>query len=198
MKRICCVAMMLALGALPGARAQDAATQERLGKLSGQIDDLIAAKTEQDKQIAALAKEVEALRAQLERPTPNAASSEDLKRLASAIREVDQKRVEDNEKIRAELQKLAKNLAGPLPPLKKSSPGNSTSNQPPAVDKTGPPDKYFEYVIQRGDTLSLIAKAYKDKQIPVTVDQILKANPGLRADRLVPGKKIFIPPPEAK
>src|SRR5439155_12261875 len=49
-------------------RAQDAATEERLNKLSGQIEDLLAAKVEQDKRIAALAKELENVREQAGRP----------------------------------------------------------------------------------------------------------------------------------
>ena len=36
----------------------------------------------------------------------------------------------------------------------------------------------FPYVIQSGDTLDAIVQAYKEKNIKVTVAQILKANPG--------------------
>ena len=35
------------------------------------------------------------------------------------------------------------------------------------------------YEIHKGDTLSIIAKAYRDQGIKVTTDQILKANPGM-------------------
>jgi LysM repeat protein len=193
MKRICCLAILLAFGAIPGARGQDAATEERLNKLGAQIEELVGAKTEQDKRIASLAKEIESLRALVERPNANSASSEDLKRLADAVREVDQKRLDDYEKIRAELQKLGKTLADPPPKLKKPSPSAATSSAP--ADKSGPQEKWFEYTIKRGDTLSVIVKAYHEEKIPVTVDQILKANPGLKADKLVVGKKIFIPAP---
>ena len=51
-------------------------------------------------------------------------------------------------------------------------------------------------MIQSGDTLSAIVQAYKEKNIKVTVAQILKANPGLKAERLIVGTKIFIPAPQ--
>ena len=48
---------------------------------------------------------------------------------------------------------------------------------------------------RRGDTLSIIAKAYRDQGIKVTTDQILKANPGLDPKSLKVGQKILIPAP---
>jgi len=51
-------------------------------------------------------------------------------------------------------------------------------------------------VIQSGDTLDAIVLAYREKSIKVTVAGILKANPGLKAERLIVGKKIFIPAPQ--
>lgn len=59
----------------------------------------------------------------------------------------------------------------------------------------GGAEKGYEYVIQSGDTLSSVAQAYREKNIKVTVDQILKANPGLNANKLKVGQKIFIPTP---
>ena len=53
----------------------------------------------------------------------------------------------------------------------------------------------FPYVIQSGDTLDAIIQAYKEKNIKVTMAQILAANPGLKADRLRVGQKIVIPAP---
>ena len=43
----------------------------------------------------------------------------------------------------------------------------------------------------------MIIAAYKEKGIKITVDQILKANPGLKADKLRVGQKIWIPSPQA-
>jgi LysM repeat protein len=111
-----------------------------------------------------------------------------LKRLAEKIQEIDRKREADRELILGQIEKLAKTSAAPSP-------------KPPKVtvpDTTVPtgPEKGFEYVVQSGDTLSLIAQAYRDKNIKVTVKQILQANPGLDEKRLKVGQKIFIPAPK--
>jgi LysM repeat protein len=55
-----------------------------------------------------------------------------------------------------------------------------------------------DYVIKEGDTLSLIAKAYRDAGVKVTRAQIKAANPKVNFDVLIPGRKIFIPDPNAK
>src|SRR5262249_21603217 len=81
--------------------AQDAATEERLNKLSGQIEDLLAAQAAQQKRLAALAREISELREHAQRPNPAYAGQEDLRHLAEALREVDRKRLDDYDKIRA-------------------------------------------------------------------------------------------------
>ena len=53
--------------------------------------------------------------------------------------------------------------------------------------------KGFEYLVQRGDTLAGIANAYREQGIAVTVDEILKANPGLDPKKLTVGQRIFVP-----
>ena len=112
------------------------------------------------------------------------------------MREVDRKRLEDYDKIRAELAKLGRILATPPapPPSKKAPAPAATDNAP--EEKSGPPEKGYEYVVQRGDSLSIIVQAYHEKNIKVSVEQILKANPGLKPDKLYVGRKIFIPAPK--
>jgi hypothetical protein len=204
MKQICfCLALLMFGGMTPlrGA-AQDAATEERLNQLAGKIEDLIAAQDTQKKRIAELVREVDSLRDQANKPTGNYASSEDLKRLTEAVREVDRKRVEDNEKIRSEVRadllSIRKALEMPAGNTRKNSTsGTPATHKAPSTgdegSSTGGDKKGYEYVIQSGDTLGVIAQAYKDKSIKVSVDQILKANPGLDAKKMVPGKKIWIP-----
>lgn len=51
--------------------------------------------------------------------------------------------------------------------------------------------------MKKGDTLSTIVQAYRDNNIKVTMDQILKANPGLKPERMRVGQKIFIPAPQS-
>lgn len=193
MKRISCLLAVLAWCAAPGLHAQDAATEERLNKLSGQIEDLRAGQDSLHKQVQGLIKEMDGLREQIGKPSGNYAAQEDLKRVAEAVKEVDQKRMEDAEKIRIELLNLRKGLLStpPTPNPKKSV--QPSPNDTPANDK---PEKGFEYTIQNGDTLSTIVKAYRDKNIKVTMDQILKANPDLKPEKMKVGQKIFIPAPK--
>jgi LysM repeat protein len=168
-------------------RAQDAATEERLNKLNAQFEALLEAKNAQNRRIEELAKAIESLQQQLNKPNVDAASQEDVKRLAENLREIDRKRMEDNERIVKELKKLGaaamQSAAAPLPPA---------ANNTPAT-----PSKGYKYTIQSGDTLSVIIAAYKEKGIKVTVDQILKANPGLKPEKMKVGQEIFIPAPGA-
>ena len=195
MKRISIWLLAVGLFAVAPVRAQDAATEERLNKLSGKVDDLMAAQEALKVQIQSLSAEVRKLSDKASEPSPSYAAQDDLKRLRDAIQEVDRKRLEDYDKIRADLKKLA-NLASGGSPGHKG--GTAPRDEPPSTTATPAPDgKGFEYIIQSGDTLSVIVQAYKEKNIKVTTDQILKANPGLKPEKLRVGQKIFIPAPQS-
>ena len=194
MKRISFLLVTLALCAAPAVRAQDAATLERLDKLAGRIEDLTAAQEALKKQMSELSRELERVREQSAKPSANYARQEDLNLLAEKIKEVDRKRMDDAEKIRTELLKLRKALEAPLT-SPKTKPA-SVPKEKPAPEKPVGDDKVFPYTVQSGDTLDAIVQAYKEKNIKVTVAQILAANPGLKADKLRVGQKIFIPAPQ--
>ena len=194
MKRILFLAVVLVFCATLVGRAQDAVVQERLNQLSGKIEDLIASQDAQRKRIEALAAEIQELREQSGKLNAGYASQEDLKRLADAVKEVDRKRMDDAEKIHTELLKLRNTLEVPVSPSRKKIAVQPAEN--PKPENTVVEEKGFPYVIQSGDTLSVIIQAYRDKSIKVTVDQILKANPGLKPDKLHVGQKIFIPAPQ--
>jgi LysM repeat protein len=192
MKRISFLLMMLALWIGVPAHAQDAATEERLNKLNGRIEDLMAAQESMKAQIQTLLKEIDKLRGQMNTPSGNYAAQDDLKRLTDAVKEIDRKRLEDYDKIKAELKRIANAVSSPGPSSGHKQPASNVDDTPTQnTSKQG-----FEYVIQKGDTLSIIVQAYKEKNIKVTTDDILKANPGLKAERLPVGKKIFIPAPQ--
>jgi LysM repeat protein len=193
MKRISILLLAVTLSGGFLARAQDAAVEERLNKLSGHIEDLLAAKAEQDKRIAVLVREVEALREQVAKPTGNYASADDVRKLADVVKEVDRKRVADNEHLVKQIEaigKAAENAArAPVRPSI-TSPRNSGT----AANTSR--ESGYEYEITPGDTLSTIAEAYRVQGVKVTADDILKANPGLKATSLQIGQKIFIPAPK--
>lgn len=65
----------------------------------------------------------------------------------------------------------------------------------PAAPRTPPPapiGPHYEYVVEPGQTLSLIAKGFD-----TTVPRILAANPGLKANSLRVGQKLIIPAEDA-
>ena len=187
MKRIFFLLFTVAFGVATSLRAQDAAIEERLNKLSGQVEDLLAAQALQQKRLAELAKELENLREQQSRPGTAYATQEDLKHLAEKMQEIDKKREADKELILREIDRLGKTVV--------ASPKPAKPVVPDTPQATGD-DKGYEYVIQSGDTLSVIVQAYREKNIKVTVDRILKANPGLDPKKLKVGQKIFIPAPK--
>ena len=200
MKKILFAVAVAALVVTP-AFAQDAATQQQIEKLSGQLQDLLDAQAQQGKRMDAIEKEVSDLRDKVNTPAavPDAASAGDLKKLAEQLQEVDQKRQSDRELILKQLDKIAK--AAGAPPVKiRASSGTSTATSggdapAPNVPKTG-----YYYVVKDGDTLSGIAKTYREseKHVKVSVSQILAANPGLDPTKLYTGKKLFIPDANAQ
>jgi LysM repeat protein len=194
MKRVCLLLAMLAcFGPLLG-RAQDASTEERLRQLRGKIEDLLAGQEAQRKYLEQLAREVGALRKRQNTPVPDYASNEDLRRLKNAIEAIDRKRLGDYEKIRAELLKLGRTLAAPLPATKRngSAAVRDVPAEKPAVDDKG----LHSYTVKKGDTLSGIISAYRRKtNLKVTKEQIRQANPGVDLEKLRPRMKILIPGP---
>jgi len=191
--------LVLTLTASAG-RAQDAATQQQLDKLSGQIQDLTDAQLQQSKRIDAIEKEIADLTDKINQPVVNSSASvDDLKKLAEQVQEIDQKRQDDRKLILDQLEKLAKGSApgggrhaAYTPPTSPDTDNSAPSPTPP-VPQNGHP-----YTIASGDTLAAIAKAYRAQGVKVTVKEILEANPGLDANKLYVGKKIFIPDPSAK
>jgi LysM repeat protein len=194
MKRLFFVWATMALCAAPVVRAQDAATQERLDKISGRIDDLIAGQDALTKQMSELRRELAQVREMASKPQGDWASREDVKRVAKGIEDVDRKRIADSELVQKQLEKIRQALDKPLPPLKKPSVAAPKDNAPPErVEKLEKPQQGVEHVVKQGETLSGIVAACREQKIKVTRQQILDANPGLKPDLMIPGKKIFIP-----
>ena len=116
-----------------------------------------------------------------------------MQKVAEKVQEIDNKKREaDKDFILKEIEKLGRNLGG-------AATGRKAGGElkPLAADSAGPgaPGKEtgIKYTIVKGDTLSVIVQACKDKGIKVTVDQIIKANPGLKPNSLQVGQEIFIP-----
>lgn len=183
---------MLAVAALLcafPARAQDPATEERLKKLEGEIENLVEGQAALGKRITKLAEELQRLHDKVSSANGSVASAEDLRRLAEKLQEVDRKRENDKETILNTLEALKKLERTPPRP-----PRETTPVEPPPAPR--PDEKGYEYTIQSGDTLSVIVEAYRQQGVKTSVSEITKANPGLNPNRLIPNKKIFIPAPK--
>ncbi len=194
MKRIPILLIAFFLCAAPALRAQDAATQERLDKLTGQVQDLIASQEAVQKRLDALQADLRDLHDRVNSANSSAPTPEDLRRLGEKIEEVDRKRAADYERIVSQIENLGKAVTAAPPPTRPRQP--AAEETAPASAPASTSDKGYEYVIKRGDKLSLIAQAFREKDIKVSVKDILDANPGLNPDRLRVGKKIFIPAPK--
>jgi LysM repeat protein len=79
-----------------------------------------------------------------------------------------------------------------LAPPPDNSAGNSANDTPPPAPKK---EKGYYHVVASGETVSMIAAAFRDQGVKVTASQIRKAN-GLAPDSVLkPGEKLFIPKP---
>lgn len=195
MKRISLWFLIVTLVA-SAARAQDAATQQQMDKLSGQIKDLTDTVEVQRKRIDSQEREISELRDKVNTPPVNdSASRSDLKTLAEKVQEIDRKRQDDRQLILTEIEKLGKAAAVSPTPHR-----NTTAPKLPPEDPgaAAVPQKGYEYEIKPGDSLGLIAKAYRAQGVKVTTAQIIAANPKLNPNVLISGKKIFIPDAAAK
>lgn len=192
MKRISIWLAVLLFAVPVAVRAEDAATEERLNKLTAQIQDLVEAQGAQNKRIEALAKEIQAMQqAQQSQPVANYASQEDVKELTAKLKEVDRKRQEDNDHVLAVLKSLGKNIVANTG--KKPAVTPKFSDEPTPKVPAGP-EAGFEHEVKSGETPSAILQAYRDaKKTKATMKQLMDANPGLIPEKIKVGQKIFIP-----
>jgi nucleoid-associated protein YgaU len=163
-------------------RAQDQSVVERVNRLGVYVEELLAERAQMKKQISDLTREVESLREQLS-AAQGGATPQEMESLANSIREVDRKRQKDREMILDEIDKLGNKLGS-----RASSGGASAPTPTPSRDG-------YEYTVQSGDTLSAIVEAYRREGVKVTVNDVLKANPGLKPESIRIGQKVFIPKP---
>lgn len=184
----------LTLAGAPQLRAQDAATTERLEKLSGTVKDLLDSREAFQQSLQSLQKDLRDLQDKVNSGNSTLATQQDLKQLASKIEDVDRKRAADYDRLVSQIEALGKLVTAPPAAVPKARSRPAPTEEPePAANVS---DKGYYYVVKKGDYLSLIAQAYRAKNVKVTVKQILDANPGLDEKRLIVGQKIFIPAPK--
>ena len=89
---------------------------------------------------------------------------------------------------REQAEYTKRNASRPAAPTPRAS-GGAASAKPAAPAYSGP---YYEHVVEPGQTLSFIAKGFE-----TTVQKILDANPGVKANNLRVGQKLIIPAEDA-
>lgn len=209
----------LLLGGAPLVRAQDAAAaalarqadEEQYRSLNTRVANLEESNQSLQKKIQDLTEALHKLRDEVARSANNkevTAVQESIRRLESAIKEVDEKRIADNSKVLAALENIKQAIATrPAPhssaPIDASG-GTRTkpANPPPRGESArgnsgggNTTEDGYNYSIKSGDTLSGLVLALRSQGIKVTQKQITEANPNVNWNRLKVGQTIFIPKP---
>lgn len=154
-------------------RQQDAEQQRRINARLVALEEALQA---YQKEVNSLRAEVRGLREELSR-TPD--SGADVSALAEKIREVDRKRLEDQKLMLDALAKLQKQAA-----------------VAPRAPATPVAREEYEYEIRSGDSLYAIIKGLEAEGFKVKQEDVMKANPGVKWNRLQVGQKIIIPSPK--
>ena len=172
--------LLVLLFALPMMTfAQDAATEEQLNRLRGEITALQESNVVLKKRLEEVSKELQEVREQAAKPAGNYADAADVKRLAEAVKEVDAKRAEDREVILGEIKKLGATFKA------------SSQKKPDATAKP-PVTEGFEYTIQSGDTLSTIVAGCRKQGVKVGMPfQVFRGNAVIGTVRVVDVREKF-------
>jgi nucleoid-associated protein YgaU len=183
------------------ATAQDAATQQQIDRLSGQIQDLTESQARFNQRLDAIERSLNDLRDKASTPVVNDyASRAELKQLIADLRQIDQKRKEDSENIARQLQNLAKVAAASPVASTPSHLHLHAAAQPEPSDPiaTVPTTVPTRYKVKNGDNLGLIVKHLKAKGVNVSKPEIIAANPKINPNVLIPGSTLVIPEPATK
>ncbi|MBM3845232.1 MAG: LysM peptidoglycan-binding domain-containing protein [Verrucomicrobia bacterium] len=178
------------------------AMQDAMRTMHARIEDLEASNHSLRAKVEDMRREIQQLREETRKLGDQSSLQDQMRKLGESVREVDNKRRADNEKVVAEFARLAKLIAetpvpSPAPVVKSSPPPTAPSSDPePKVSSRPPvPEKGIEYVVKSGDTLSGIVAAARSKELKITMKQLRDANPDINWDRLRVGQKVFIPLP---
>lgn len=162
--------------------------EERYRRLYSIVEDLQAANVLLQQRIERLEGKLVISETKLRDQEANSATQDQLEALgekfATELQKIEDKRVADNKRILTELTKMT-NRPAPIPEPQVT------------VKETAKPEPYtgpvFEVTIEQGYTLAGIAMKYREQGHNITVDDIMRANPGINPRRLKLGQTINIP-----
>jgi Rad3-related DNA helicase len=189
--------------------------EERYKRLSADVQELLDTQAvllkrleESRQRIDRLSDEVRSLKEEHNRTSGNAVSRDEFRKYVEKLKELDEKREADKKLILDNIKSLA-NLPPPAASderdkdkgnaRRKNNHSAERNTERPADRSTDvseePP---YLYTVKKNDQLLTIVASYneyfQEQGLPkITVEQVLKANPGLKADHLVAGRKIRIP-----
>lgn len=170
------------------AYAQQQQAEQRWRKLSSQMEEMLADQQELRKRVQMLEGENRRLTKKLNESGSASVTPTQLDRVAKdlneKIQQVDKNRQADQKTVTREVDQAFDRLKKLI---------EKQSVTPSASPRETSSGKYVEYTIQSGQTISAVVKAYKDQGYKVSQDSILRANPGLKPNRLQIGQVIKIP-----
>ena len=178
------------------AAAERQEAEERYKRMTADIEDLKTTVQSLQQRLNEQRTEIRRLNEEIVRLGANkeVVTREDYKHLADKIREVDERRIADNEKllekVTAEFARLGKSLTTPQKP---ALPSPEPAKQRETKDPKPVSDKGYEYTIRDRDHPRVISQALAQKGVKVTVQQLIDANPTVDWTKLRIGQKIFIP-----
>ena len=143
-----------------------------------------------------LSDEIRTLKEEQGRASGNSVNREELRKYIDKLKEqLEEQREADKKLVLSNIKELAK--VPVVPPVEPKSSARHSKEEAS--------DEHYSYIVKKNDRLLDIVAACNDKfqkqgQSKITMEQVLEANPGLKANHLVTGKKIIIPipPKEAK
>jgi regulator of replication initiation timing len=151
-----------------------------------------------EREIRDLKVENERLRQEL-KAKPEGVTLEQLNKVADQVREVDKKRVSDNQvfvEAMAKLEKLVVSTPPPVAPTKPVEPSPSATGNVSGDERTdGSASAGYYHTVRPGQSIGSILDAYKKEYgLKTTLEDIRKANPKIRNLNLVQvGQEIVIP-----
>jgi LysM repeat protein len=163
--------------------------QEQYRRLYTIVEDLQGANLVLQQRIDRLESQLQRALKKMADQQANTVTNEQLEALSQKmtkeLQTLEDKRAADNQKILSELRKIASHpVPAPKDPVV-SAPKKATL---PAY--TGP---VYEVTVEKGYTISAIAESYREEGHDISVNDILRANPGLVPEKIRPGQIINVP-----
>ena len=117
---------------------------------------------------------------------------QEINTLRTALQKSEEARAKEREVLLAKVgEMIAASAPKPAPPEPKREVKEKEPTPTTAPSHDG--EKGYSHTVEKGQTLSMIAAAYSEKGVKVTVDDIRKANNLGPKDVLKVGQKLFIP-----